>query len=89
MKAMATYPLVSGGTIEVEYDPEASCEVCGEPVISASVGGTTICPWCDTGKCRYCGVQSALVKEEIDGGRSLRSWREHMEWHKLHPTGLP
>ena len=37
------------GIIEVVYDPDSPCRVCGQPVIEASVGGTAICPWCDSG----------------------------------------
>jgi hypothetical protein len=37
------------GPIEVEYDSEAPCRVCGLPVKEASVGGTDVCPWCDAG----------------------------------------
>lgn len=27
-----------------------------------------------------------VFKKEIDGGRSLRKLREHMQWHKDHPA---
>lgn len=45
----ATYTRLDGTTVEVEYDEEAPCCVCGLPVVSASVGGTMLCPWCDSG----------------------------------------
>ncbi len=77
----ATYRLTSGETITVEYDETAPCRICGEPVYEASMGGTDVCPWCDVGNCRYCGVRSAIVGEHLDGGSSLRAWREHMKWH--------
>ncbi len=81
----ATYNLVGGGTKTIEYDDTAPCICCGEPVVEASMGGTVLCPWCDMGKCRYCGIQMpAMYKEELDGGRSIRHWREHMQWHKKH-----
>lgn len=67
---------------EIEYDDEAPCITCGELVVSASMGGTVICPWCDTGHCRYCGIRIMVFKEEIDGGESLRNLREHMRWHR-------
>jgi len=79
---LTRYPLIGGGCVVVEYDENAPCRVCGERVLEASMGGTDVCPSCDCGRCRYCGVQAALVREEIDGGRSLRAWREHMAWHK-------
>lgn len=66
----------------VEYDDEKPCIVCGEPVISASMGGTAICPWCDMGKCRYCGIRIFVMKEEIDGGESKKELLNHMKWHK-------
>ena len=77
----AEYRLVGGGLLLISYDEDAPCRVCGEPVGEASMGGTDVCPACDCGVCRYCGVRSALVREELDGGRSLRQWREHMAWH--------
>ncbi len=52
---IATYNKQGGGTFEVQYDENAPCIVCGEPVLEASMGGTAICPSCDCGKCRYCG----------------------------------
>lgn len=73
----ATYNLVGGGTKTIEYDENASCIVCGEPVMEASMGGTVVCPWCDMGKCRYCGVPLTTNKDEI---------KSHMSWHKSHPT---
>ena len=45
----AKYRLIGGKEIEVEYDPNAPCIVCEQPVIAASMGGTAICPWCDCG----------------------------------------
>ncbi len=77
-----TYQLIGGGEVTIEYDPDAPCRICGEPVGSASVGGIDICPSCDMGECRYCGMGSMLLREELDGGCSLRKWREHMAWHK-------
>lgn len=51
----ARYTQRDGTKIEVEYDETAPCVGCGEPVASASMGGTALCPWCDCGNCRYCG----------------------------------
>ena len=51
----ATYNMVGGGKFTVEYDENAPCIICGEPVVEASMGGTNICSWCDCGNCRYCG----------------------------------
>ena len=81
-----TYNLVGGETKTIEYDENAPCIICGEPVIEASMGGTVICPWCDCGHCRYCGMDIFVLREEIDGGCSLRKLREHIKWHKEHPT---
>ena len=77
----ATYKLLNGETVTVEYDTEAPCLICQEPVMEASVGGTAICPWCDTGACRYCGEKSRLISERLDGGSSIRRWYEHMRRH--------
>lgn len=68
----------------VGYDEEASCMICNEPVISASVGGTVICPSCDCGNCRYCHATIFVIKEEIDGGTSKREVLEHMAAHRNH-----
>lgn len=76
------YRTVGGGIVDVEYDPDAPCIVCHEPVVEASVGGTAICPACDMGKCHFCGVTLTALREELDGGRSLRDLRNHMKWHK-------
>jgi hypothetical protein len=66
----------------IEYEDTTPCIICGEPVISASMGGTAICPWCDMGKCRYCRVSIMVIKEEIDGGDSKRQCLEHMKRHR-------
>lgn len=72
------------GEREVEYDADAPCISCGEPVLAASVGGTVICPSCDLGKCRYCGISIFAVRESIDGGASKTRILAHMKWHHLH-----
>jgi uncharacterized Zn finger protein (UPF0148 family) len=45
----ATYTLLDGQKVEVSYDENAPCRICGLPVVEASVGGTDVCPWCDRG----------------------------------------
>ncbi len=46
---IATYRLHDGSDLMVTYEDKGACVVCGLPVISASMGGTVICPWCDCG----------------------------------------
>jgi len=46
----ATYTKLDGENISIEYDENAPCRVCGYPVTEASMGGTDVCPWCDTGE---------------------------------------
>jgi hypothetical protein len=70
--------------VEIPYDENAPCLVCGEPVIGASMGGTSICGSCDCGKCRYCGTTIFVLREEIDHGESKRRVLEHMKWHHEH-----
>jgi hypothetical protein len=82
----ATYRGLDGKDFTVEYDENAPCIVCQEPVVEASMGGTGVCPWCDCGHCRYCGIDMMVMGEHVDGGRSLRMWREHMKWHKDNPV---
>ncbi len=84
-----TYTLVDGSTRTVEYDETLPCIVCGEPVGEASMGGTLICPDCDCGRCRYCGVPVSVVREELDNGRSLRAFRKHIAWHKAQSAVSP
>ena len=67
------------GGPKVEYDDEAPCLICQQPVGEASMGGTAICPACDCGWCRYCKERLFAIKEEIDGGSSLRRLREHVQ----------
>lgn len=45
----ATYTGLDGQKFTVEYDALAPCVGCGLPVVEASMGGTALCPWCDTG----------------------------------------
>ena len=75
----ATCKRLDGSEFTVEYDETALCMICGEPVIAASVGGTSICPWCDMGRCRYCG-------KDLPSGRTSQQATEnikaHMLWHK-------
>ena len=48
----ATYKNIFNEDIEVGYDENAPCRVCGLPVVHASMGGTDLCPWCDCGRYR-------------------------------------
>jgi len=86
--AIARYKKPDGTDLEIEYDENAPCIICGEPVIAASMGGTVICPGCDCGKCRYCGMTIMVFKPEIDDGRSKEAVLKHMEWHKKHNPEL-
>ncbi len=47
-----TYKDIFNEDIEVEYDENAPCRICGLPVEHASMGGTDVCPWCDCGRYR-------------------------------------
>lgn len=79
---------VNYGDKEIEYDELAPCICCGEPVHNASMGGTVICPACDCGKCRFCGVRISVMKESVDGGHSKREALKHMKYHRER-LGLP
>ena len=78
-----TYNLIGGGTRTVEYDETAPCIVCGEPVEAASMGGTEICPACDCGKCRYCGIDLPIGRTQEEAITKIRT---HMAWHKEHQS---
>ena len=45
----ANYRGLDGKDRTVEYDPDAPCLSCGLAVVSASMAGTKVCPWCDCG----------------------------------------
>ena len=51
----ATYTLIDGTRKTFRYDPLAPCVGCGLPVVEASMGGTVLCPWCDSGYDRQGG----------------------------------
>lgn len=70
----ATYILLDGSKLEVEYDPSALCISCGEPVIEASMCGTAICPWCDCGTHR--DGRKWTFKEMMKFGENVRRNRE-------------
>lgn len=73
----ATYTLVDGSKVTIEYDPLAPCIGCGLPVWEASVGGTGVCPWCDVGVDRYTGQRlqykprAATAQERAMGKSSV------------------
>lgn len=69
----ARYTNFEGEEFQVVYDADAPCASCGLPVVSASVGGTAICPWCDCGNKR-------------DGTKY--SFREIMEISARHRRGI-
>jgi hypothetical protein len=46
---IAEYARRDGTKLKVLYNPSALCIYCNEPVMAASMGGTIICPWCDSG----------------------------------------
>ena len=77
-----------GIKMEISYDEMHPCLSCGEPVHNASMGGTVICPSCDLGRCRFCGMTIFVLKKEIDGGKSYEEVRRHMKRHRER-LGLP
>lgn len=70
------YHLTNGKTKEVMYDEKALCWSCGLPVISASLGGTVICSWCDCGSNRD---GSPVTPEQ------MRERNNRFRRYKLHP----
>lgn len=52
-RASITYRRVDGSPCVVEYDTNDPCGWSGLPVVAASTSGTTCCPWCDLGVCRF------------------------------------
>lgn len=39
---------------DIDFDPDALCDQCGEPVISISTDGAHRCTWCVSGRNRRC-----------------------------------
>ena len=83
------YKQTDGTDLVIEYDENGPCVCCGEPVIEASMGGTILCPWCDMGRCRYCGISILVLKENVDGGQSKKDLLNHIIWYKKQLTVLP
>ena len=56
------------------------CQLCGEPVRSLSMGGPTICPWCDTGgpAVRYKHELAMLRAHDASETAALRKVRDEM-----------
>jgi hypothetical protein len=46
---LSFFPEDGAELVEVEYDENAPCRICDQPVMEASMGGIDVCPWCDTG----------------------------------------
>lgn len=63
----ATYRGTDGKEFVVEYDPEGPCISCGLPVISASMAGTKVCPWCDCGT--YRNGEHWSIEDAVDAAR--------------------
>lgn len=65
---IAIYKRLDGKDLKIKYDENAPCIICGLPVVSASMGGTVICPWCDCGVYRdgtQIGLIESLDKEQL------------------------
>lgn len=71
----ATYRDLEGQPFTVEYDESAPCVVCGRAVIEASMGGTAVCPWCDTGHYRD-GCEWTYRISRTDPGRMEPVFRD-------------
>jgi len=93
----ATYPLLAGGQVVIEYDEKAPCIGCGLPVVEASMGGTALCPWCDTGKNRdgtpiEYRMREATVDELAAGKGSVvfdNAYKATIEEYAAALAGLP
>jgi len=80
---VAIYNTLQGSTMEVEYDENQPCRVCGKPVIEASMGGTSICPWCD------CGAQRNDVDCVPVEGSVIKMKTELISLMKPKPISFP
>ena len=55
------------------FDPDAPCFICELPVETASVGGTAICPACDSGRFRDGTPHRSWEYRRIDPKRDAGS----------------
>jgi uncharacterized Zn finger protein (UPF0148 family) len=82
----ATYTGLDGKKFTVEYDPLAPCILCGLPVVEASMGGTGVCPWCDTGHDRQGKPLDWKPRVSTDAERAMGKGEVIMELrHKATP----
>jgi len=81
----ATYTMLDGSRKTFKYDENAPCRSCGLPVVSASMGGTDICSWCD------CGVFRDGTKMDYDEltNESLRKKRAKEIVEKVKKGWMP
>lgn len=79
----AHYTALDGRPLDITYDAMAPCIQCGLPVVEASMGGTTVCPWCD------CGVYRDGTRHDATASSmTFRSMAHHLagndtDWHAL------
>jgi hypothetical protein len=86
----ATYYRSPGGEpFTVEYDETAPCVQCGLPVVTVSMGGTAVCPWCDLGQCRFspCGRVDAEFDHET--GRFMTPRKHYAKYHAAEVAAGP
>lgn len=77
----ATYRGPDGKEFVVEYDPQGPCISCGLPVVSASMGGTKLCPWCDCGM--YRNGEHWPIEDAVDAAkRKVKARTIHEEMQK-------
>ncbi len=72
----AIFDLLNGKKLSIEYDPNAPCRICGLPVVSASMGGTDVCPWCDCGK--YRDGTSWALEDSLNGDKIRKEAKKHI-----------
>lgn len=77
----ATYHLLNGEMKEVHYDPNGTCTICDLPIIEASMGGTTICPWCD------CGMYRDGTRWQTINEKTIRIEAKIRSTYNLNPHG--
>lgn len=84
----AVYRQPSGASLIVDYDENAPCLGCGLPVVEASMSGTAVCPWCDTGRCRFSPCGRVDTEFDHDTGKIMSPKKHYEKYHADQMSGL-
>lgn len=81
----AKYYKLDGSSFEVAYDENQPCICCGLPVLSASMGGTVVCSWCDCGHLRVNNNNNINPFDKYSVIQSMidKYWEYYIEFNEV------